>query len=193
MFGQDESSSNIKFDPITGESINSDSTSIKFDPITGEAINYDSTNINYKHNQNLEFINKSYLKTLNTNYSIGIGYATNKFFNGIQYTYDLKLSDNISGFGSIGYPFIFSIGLNWQRNYNQNGLTRAIGGGIFNGKKSININTSYQWELKESSNFFSLGLGLISFTYDDCSVYNNPICGKTMIFPVPIISIDRRF
>ena len=43
LFAQDESSANIKFDPITGEIINSDSTSKKFDPITGEIINSDST------------------------------------------------------------------------------------------------------------------------------------------------------
>jgi hypothetical protein len=45
-FSEEKQSSEIKFDPITGEIIKSDSTSIKFDPITGEIINPDSLVLN---------------------------------------------------------------------------------------------------------------------------------------------------
>ena len=67
VFANEEQSSNVKFNPKTGEIIKSDSTSMKFNPTTGEIIKSDSlvssppkVNLFYK-----KYLLKSLFKNLN--------------------------------------------------------------------------------------------------------------------------------
>ena len=61
-FAEEKNLSKIKFDPTTGEIINSDSTSIKFDPKTGKIIKSDSL-VSNPPKVNL-YYKKSLLKSL---------------------------------------------------------------------------------------------------------------------------------
>ena len=80
---------------------------------------------------NEDFSNdKSESNIFDKNHSIGIGFLTNKNYNVFQYTYDVKLSDNMAIFGLLGFGNIAGLGLTWQSNYNNNGLMVGWGGGV---------------------------------------------------------------
>jgi hypothetical protein len=107
------------------------------------------------------------------NHSIGFGFLTNKTYNLLQYTYDIKLNDNFSIYGLLGIGNLYGLGIAWQKNYNENGLMIGWSGGIDVGDDPFgSFSVSYQWRIGESQNFFSLG---------------------TSNFLFPIISLDRRF
>ena len=65
-FAEGKNLSKIKFDPITGESINSDSINKKFDPITGEIFSLDTLNKTtisnnvYRNKNNNQVDNQAY-------------------------------------------------------------------------------------------------------------------------------------
>ena len=62
--------------------------------------------------------------------SIGLSFGTNKTFNILQYTYDLKLSKNFSIYDLLGFGNLYGLGFAWQQNYNENGLMVGWGRGI---------------------------------------------------------------
>ena len=139
--------------------------------------------------------------------SVGIGIVTIKVFNVAQISYDKKLSQNISLFGYLGLPTVIGSGLSWQQNYNHNGWMLCSSVGIApNGLSPItNLGISYQWEIKQLTNlipdairylalehdptYFSLGISNVVFKYYPSDLDE----AKWGIFPLPIISFDRRF
>ena len=155
--------------------------------------------------------------TLNTskdshNYlSLGIGAASTKALNFVQISYDKKINQNTSYFGLMGLPTIFGFGISWQQNYNQNGwvLSSCIGGNLllYNEVEGIeyNLGISYQWKIKQLTNlvpyairylalehdptYFSIGISNVAFKYYPSDSDE----AKWGIFPLPIISLDRRF
>ena len=137
--------------------------------------------------------NKIDPKYWNKKHSIGIGIGTNKTFNIIQYTYDLKLSKSVSLYGLIGFGNLFGLGVAWQQNYNDNGLMLGWSGGIdVDGLAFGSLALSYQWSLGQSPTFFSLGV--TSWAYE--ARYYSYFGGwRTEIYQqfVPVLSIDRRF
>ena len=137
--------------------------------------------------------NKINPKYWNKRHSIGIGIGTNKTFNIIQYTYDLKLSKSVSLYGLIGFGNLFGLGVAWQQNYNDNGLMLGWSGGIaVDGLAFGSLALSYQWRLGQTQNFFSLGLASYAYEYESYSYYGGWETELIQMF-VPVLSIDRRF
>ena len=62
--------------------------------------------------------------------SIGLGFGTNKTFNILQCTYNLKLSKNFSIYGLLGFGNLYGLGFAWQQNYNENCLMVGWSRGI---------------------------------------------------------------
>ena len=121
------------------------------------------------------------IEYINKRHSIGIGF-TNKTYNIIRYTYDIKLSNNTAIFTMLGYPQLFGLGHTIQSNYNSNGMLVGMGVGLGAGGNSFaTLSVSYQWKLSKSTNFFSLGINNVFF-------YEEP----SFSF-LPVISIDKRF
>ena len=126
--------------------------------------------------------------------SIGIG-LTNKTFNLIQYTYDLKLSKNIAIYSVLGIGNI-GLGLAWQSNYNDNGwMVGWSGGQDLQGEPFGCFSVSYQWRLGNKPYFISLGISNYSWMQKHSTNVGGNYTSwherKTSI--VPIISLDRRF
>ena len=137
--------------------------------------------------------NKIDPKYWNKRHSIGIGFGTNKTFNIIQYTYDLKLSESVSLYGLIGFGNLFGLGVAWQQNYNDNGLMLGWSGGIdVAGSAFGSLALSYQWRLGQNHTFFSLGLASYAYEYESYSYYGDWETELIQMF-VPVLSIDRRF
>jgi len=129
----------------------------------------------------------------NKRHSIGIGIGTNKTFNLIQYTYDLKLSESVSLYGLIGFGNIFGLGVAWQQNYNDNGLMLGWSGGVDIDERAFgSLTLSYQWRLGQTQNFFSLGLTSYAYEYESYSYYGGWETELMQVF-LPVLSIDRRF
>ena len=144
--------------------------------------------------------NKIDPKYWNKRHSIGIGFGTNKTFNIIQYTYDLKLSKSVSLYGLIGFGNLFGLGVAWQQNYNDNGLMLGWSGGIdVEGASFGSLALSYQWRLGQNHTFFSLGLASYAYEYESYSDYggweDEGAMSETELIQmfVPVLSIDRRF
>ena len=117
---------------------------------------------------------------LNTKHTLGVGFSTNKSSNILEYTLGVKISDNYIIYGFVGFP-TNGLGLTFQSNYNENGFTFGLAGGIdWNGNNILYVPVSYQWQLGKSSNFLSCGIGFGLFAYDN-------------VYVLPIISFDRRF
>ena len=132
-------------------------------------------------------------KYWNKRHSIGIGIGTNKTFNIIQYTYDLKLSKSVSLYGLIGFGNLFGLGVAWQQNYNDNGLMLGWSGGIdVEGASFGSLALSYQWRLGQNHTFLSLGLASYAYEYESYSYYGGWETELIQMF-VPVLSIDRRF
>ena len=132
-------------------------------------------------------------ESANKKHSIGIGFGTSKSFNLIQYTYDFKLSKQISFFALAGLYNLGGLGLSWQSNYNNNGFLIGLSSGTTFGEAAFNcISSSYQWRLGNIyiyNIYFSLGISSYSTQY-----YNKVLeedIKKHEYFPV--ISLDRRF
>ena len=146
-------------------------------------------------------------KDFDNHLSVGIGIGTIKVFNVAQISYDKKLSQNISLFGYLGLPTVIGSGLSWQQNYNHNGWMLCSSVGIApNGLSPItNLGISYQWKIKQLTNlvpdairylalehdptYFSIGISNVAFKYYSSDSDE----AKWGIFPMPIISLDRRF
>ncbi len=129
----------------------------------------------------------------NKKHSIGIGFGTNKTFNLIQYTYDLKLSESFSIYGLIGFGNLFGLGVAFQQNYNDNGLMVGWSGGVDIDELAFGSFTlSYQWRLGQTQNFFSLGVSSYAYEYRSYSYYGGWETELIQMF-VPVLSIDRRF
>ena len=131
-------------------------------------------------------------KYFDNHLSVGIGFGTIKVINFVQSSYDLKLSNNISLFGYLGFPSLIGAGISWQQNYNQNGwmLCSSVG----TSSPSIRANLlgiSYQWQIGDSPTYFSLGISTSVHEYYPCCPTQAE--AKWMIFPLPIISLDKRF
>ena len=138
--------------------------------------------------------NKSESNIFDKNHSIGIGIGTNKSFNILQYTYDLKLSDNAALFALLGYGNIFGLGITWQSNYNDDGFMVGWSGGMdVEGASFGSLSLSYQWRLKNSSNFISLGLSSNASVVTEYDWYYDEYVESTYTFVLPIISFDKRF
>ena len=146
-------------------------------------------NLQVKLRQSDSSNDKKTSSIFNKKSSIGLGIGTNKTFNILQYTYDLKLSKNFSIYGLLGFGNLYGLGFAWQQNYNENGLMAgwSRGNGSWNAFGSFSI--SYQWRLKESSTFLSLGIS--SFAYEKYYYYSG-YYKRVRVFR-PIISIDKRF
>ena len=130
-------------------------------------------------------------KYFDNHLSVGIGFGTIKVLNFVQISYDVKLSQNISLFGYLGLPTIIGSGISWQQNYNHNGWMLCSSIGIVpNGLSPItNLGISYQWQIGNSLTYFSIGISTQAFEYYPSDSDE----AKWMIFPLPIISLDRRF
>ena len=125
--------------------------------------------------------------------SIGLGFGTNKTFNILQYTYDLKLSKNFSIYGLLGFGNLYGLGFAWQQNYNENGLMVGWSRGIALNENAFgSFSVSYQWRLKESSTFLSLGISSYAHEEYTRSYYYGGYYEMVQVF-TPIISIDKRF
>ena len=123
-------------------------------------------------------------------HSIALGFGTNKSFNLIQYTYNLKLSEHLSFFALAGLWNLGGIGLSWQSNHDENGFMIGLSSGTDIAEGAFFcISSSYQWRLWKTSYFFSLGLSASSIQY-----YNN-VLEKDIIKQeyYPVISLDRRY
>ena len=57
------------------------------------------------------------------------------------------------------------------------------------------FSVSYQWRIKNTSNFFSLGVSSYAYLYEDyyCGYYDCYWTEETYQTFMPIISFDRRF
>ena len=146
-------------------------------------------------------------KYFDNHLSVGIGFGTIKVLNFVQISYDVKLSQNISLFGYLGLPSAIGSGISWQQNYNHNGWMLCSSVGIVpNGLSPItNLGISYQWKIKQLTNlvpdairylalehdptYFSIGISNVAFKYYPSDSDE----AKWMIFPLPIISLDKRF
>ena len=132
-------------------------------------------------------------KDFDNHLSVGIGFGTIKVINFVQSSYDIKLSKNISLFGYLGLPTVIGSGLSWQQNYNHNGwmLCSSVG----TSSPSIRANLlgiSYQWQLGNKPTYFSIGISTQLFQYHpvrNAVQYD----AEWKIFPLPIISVDKRF
>ena len=136
---------------------------------------------------------KSTSKYFDNHFSVGGGFGTIKVLNFMQGSYDLKLSNNISLFGYLGFPSLIGSGISWQQNYNQNGwmLCSSVG----TSSPSIRANLlgiSYQWQLGNKPTYFSIGISTQLFKYYPVrdEVQNE---AEWKVFPLPIISVDKRF
>jgi len=130
---------------------------------------------------------------INKNKSIGLGFGTNKTFNILQYTYDLKLSKNFSIYSLLGFGNLYGLGIAWQQNYNENGLMVGWSGGIDIDESAFgSFSVSYQWRLKESSTFLSLGISSYAYEQYTYNYFYGGYYEMVQVF-VPIISIDNRF
>ena len=129
-------------------------------------------------------------KYFDNHLSVGFGVGTIKVFNVAQISYDLKLSQNISLFGYLGLPTVIGSGISWQQNYNQNGwmLCSSIGTGAPTLRANL-VGISYQWQIGNSPTYFSIGISTQAFEYYPSDSDE----AKWGIFPLPIISLDRRF
>jgi hypothetical protein len=152
-------------------------------------------NSSHQNNPNYEEIIKEVRTNKNTRqntsdigkkkHSIGIGIGTNKTFNLIQYTYDLKLSESFSLYGLIGYANLFGLGVAWQQNYNDNGLMLGWSRGVDVDESAFgSIALSYQWRLGQNPTFLSLGLFI--WSKGNMNLWMMPL-------GTVILSIDRRF
>ena len=146
-------------------------------------------------------------KYFDNHLSVGIGIATIKVFNVAQISYDIKISQKISLFGYLGLPTVIGSGISWQQNYNHNGWMLCSSIGIApNGLSPIaNLGISYQWKINQLTNlvpdairslalehdptYFSIGISNVAFKYYPSDSDE----AKWGIFPLPIISLDRRF
>ena len=144
---------------------------------------------------NEDFSNdKSESNIFDKNHSIGIGFGTNKSFNILQYTYDLKLSDNSALFALLGYGNIFGLGITWQSNYNDDGFMVGWSGGMdVEGDSFGSLSLSYQWRFNNTSNFISLGLSSNASVVTEYDWYYDDDVETTYTFVMPIISFDKRF
>ena len=128
--------------------------------------------------------------------AIGLGFGTLKMHNLIQMSYEKKIFPNLSIYPSIGYPTLVGIGLNYQQNYNQNGLIVCGNMGIDSEYLTkLSIQVAYQWQIGDEPNFFSIGIGILQYEY-----YNEDYEGDSWDLetlsrdiPIPVISFDRRF
>ena len=132
-------------------------------------------------------------KYFDNHLSVGIGIATIKVFNVAQISYDLKLSQNISLFGYLGLPSLIGAGISWQQNYNQNGwmLCSSVGTSSPSIRANL-VGISYQWQLGNEPAYLSIGISTQLFKYypvRDEVQYE----AEWMVFPLPIISLDKRF
>ena len=81
----------------------------------------------------------------------------------------MKLSKNFSIYGLLGFGNLYGLGFAWQQNYNENGLMVGWRRGIALNENAFgSFSVSYQWILKESSTFLSLGIS--SYAYEDLPV-----------------------
>ena len=134
---------------------------------------------------------KNTSKYFDNHLSVGIGFGTIKVLNFVQISYDVKLSQNISLFGYLGLPSAIGSGISWQQNYNQNGwmLCSSIGTGDPTLRANL-VGISYQWQIGNSPTYFSIGISTQVFEYYPCCQQTE---AKWRIYPLPIISFDRRF
>lgn len=127
-------------------------------------------------------------------HSIGLGLGTSKTSNLFLYTYDFELHKNFSLYGLIGLDNLFGIGLAWEQNYNENGLMLGLSTGMnFLLYPFRNLSLSYQWRIRKTQNFVSLGISSYSWQYaviDTSSLDDRTYWDSGF---VPVISIDRRF
>ena len=105
----------------------------------------------------------------------------------------MKLSKNFSIYGLLGFGNLYGLGFAWQQNYNENGLMVGWSRGIaLNGNAFGSFSVSYQWRLKESSTFLSLGISSYAYEEYTRSYYYGGYYEMVKVF-TPIISIDKRF
>ena len=128
-------------------------------------------------------------KYFDNHLSVGIGFGTIKVLNFVQISYDVKLSQNISLFGYLGLPSIIGSGISWQQNYNHNGWMLCLSIGIPSHFPANLVGISYQWQIGNSPTYFSIGISTQAFEYYPSDSDE----AKWGIFPLPIISLDRRF
>lgn len=141
----------------------------EFDPFTGERIN-----------KNTYF---------GKNNSISIGFLTNKSMNIIQYTKDIKLSDNIAVFGLIGFFNHFGGGLSWQNNYNNDGYMIGICLLKNNDYNFSSFAISKQWQFSSYPNYISIGI-MNFYRFPNEEKIDNK---HGWLGLLPIISYDYRF
>ena len=140
----------------------------KFDPYTGEIIK-----------------NKNYYKSN----SISVGFLTNKSMNMIQYTKDIKLSDNMAFFGIIGFFNHYGLGLSWQEDYNRDGYLAGLSFIKNKDYDFMSFALSKQWLFGNYTNFLSLGI----MTFYRFSNENKIDNKHAWLGLAPIIAIDLRF
>ena len=133
--------------------------------------------------------------------SLAVGLASNKNFNLIQLTKDFKFFKQGGLFIAVGIPNFYALGLTIQTNYNDTGFIA----GLSRGKHDHDwfytaASLAYQWRIKKSTTFFSIGVGVNSFKDEEyrCDYYGGPdsncyMLDRTYTLFYPILSIDTRF
>ena len=119
----------------------------------------------------------------------------------IQLTKDFKFFKQGGLFIAVGIPNFYALGLTVQTNYNDTGFIA----GLSRGKHDHDwfytaASLAYQWRIKKSTTFFSIGVGVNSFKDEDyrCDYYggsysNCYMFDRTYTRFYPILSIDTRF
>ena len=128
-------------------------------------------------------------------WSIGLGLGTNKSFNIVQLSKDIKLSKNFGLVIFTGFGVMFGLGITAQSDYNNNGIIFGWTGGIDIDERGWgSLSLAYQWRINKGNTFFSLGMTSVAYEtkvyrYNyhsyDTTEYINGI--------MPVISFDYRF
>ena len=150
----------------------------RYNPYTGEKIQ------RHKYNED-KIESNNYLK----NNSISIGCLTNKSMNMIQYTKDIRLSENMAIFGVIGFFNHYGLGLSWQEDYNENGYLIGLSFIKNDDYDFMSFAVSNQKLFGNHTNFFSLGL-MIYYRFPNENKIENK---HALLSLAPIISMDFRF
>ena len=120
---------------------------------------------------------------------------TNKMFNLIQLSTDMKISKNFALFGYIGTGNAYGAGITFQSDYNKSGLIIGLSKGVDLDKgEAFSTSFAYQWEIKKST-FISLGISTYSTSHSvvfyDMTSTSSRIEREDLLMPV--ISYDFRF
>jgi len=143
--------------------------------------------------------NKSKSDFSNKNIAVGLGFGTIKTFNVVLISYDIRLSSNMAIYPLLGWPTIFGIGLDYQQNYNQNGIVFCASYGVnADFHQEFVFQSAYQWQLfGDEPNYLSIGVGYwaYEFKHDCMATAYNDCAGSEVVENriIPVISFIRRF